>query len=121
MLLDRAQEAPAAMRFHDCRQPLRLERRDRRKAFGDELAVTAMAAEDVILRAKRQRGTDRGALLTDREVGGTLVGELDAGIGAARLEGGEHRLEFADDEHRPQQLDQPGIAIALALVIERRR
>ena len=92
--------------------------RDRRQALGDELAVAAMAAKDLVFGLERQRLADRGALLAEREMRGAFVGVGDVGIGAFGLERGEHRLELAHDQHVAQHLAQRRIAAGGALVGE---
>ena len=110
-------EHPAALlHLHDVHEPPLVEPVDRRQALGDELAVAAVAAEDVVLGRKREGSADRRTFLADGKMGRALVGEFDSRIGAARLEVAEHRLELADDEHVAENAKEPGVAMTLALL-----
>ena len=119
MVLDRAQGPSVLMLLHDAEERRLVEPFDRRQALGDELAVAAVAAEDVVLGAERQGRADCGAFLPDREVRRPAISVLDPAIGAARLEFTEHRLEFAHDQHVAQHLDQEPIAAPRAFVGQR--
>ena len=88
---------------------------DGRQALGDEFAMAAVAAEDVVGRIERQRRADGRSLLADGEMRGPSIGEGDVLIAALGLEGAEHRLELADDHHVAEDLDQRLLAARLAL------
>ena len=107
------------MLLHDAEERRLVEPFDRRQPLGDELAVTAVAAENVVLGAERQGSADGRAFLPDREVRRPAIGVLDPAIGAARLEFTEHRFEFAHDQHVAQHVDQEPIAAPRAFVGQR--
>ncbi len=69
------------------------------ESLGDDLAVAAVAAEDVVLDAEIHAFADGGAFLADGQVRGPGVGILDALVAAELLDVVEHRLEFADYRH----------------------
>ena len=119
--LDRPQQRAALVLFHDRLQRRRIQPGDRRQPLGDELAMAAVAAEDVVVGLQRQRRADRRAFLADREMRRPLVDVVDPGIAALRLEGAEHRLEFADDHHVAQHAQQRCIAVALPFFGQWRR
>ena len=72
----------------------------------------AVRAEDEVLRRQNEALADVGALLADAEVGGAAVVVLDALPGAGLLDGVEHRLEGAHDDHVVEHLDHALFAVA---------
>ncbi len=71
----------------------------RAQAFGQNLAVAAVAAEYEVVCGEVVRHTHSGRLLPHREVGGTGVVVLHAVVAAGGLDQVEHRLKLADGEH----------------------
>ena len=71
--LNGAQQIALLMRFHDAREILRREFGDGGQALGDELAMAPMAAENMVLRRERQRGTNGRALLAERKMGWAFI------------------------------------------------
>ena len=72
---------------------------DRRKALGQDLAVAAVRAEDVVVGRQRERHADRRRLLPDREVRRSGVVVRDALVRALGLDLVEDRLELPDGAH----------------------
>src|SRR5581483_999746 len=68
-LFDGAQDGTVAVGAHDREQVVVAELPDGREALGQDLAVTAMRAEDVVVGGQREGHADRGRLLADGEVG----------------------------------------------------
>src|SRR5438094_980594 len=82
------------MRLERAAQPDGIRGSDGRQSLRQDLAVTAMAAEDVVLDIEKERATDRGGLLTDREmsrsamvVGPAAIGRPDQQTGGERIAG----------------------------------
>src|SRR6185503_7869853 len=73
MGFDRPEETAVLVLLHDAPKDCPVEPFDGGKPLGDELAMAAMTSEDVILRAKRERGTDGGSLLADGEMRGSAI------------------------------------------------
>ena len=91
-----------------------------RVALGEDLAVRAVRAEDEVIGGEHKALTDVGALLADTEVGGAAVVVLDTLPLAGLLDGVEHRLEGAHDDHVVEHLDHAFFAVAgdLGLAVE---
>ena len=83
-----------------------------RVALGEDLTVRAVGAEDEVLWAEHEALADVGALLADAQVGGAAVVVLNALPGAGLLDGVEHRLEGAHDDHVVEHLDHALFAVA---------
>ena len=83
-----------------------------RVALGEDLAVGAVRAEDEVIGRQHVALADVGALLADAEVGGAAVVVLDALPGTGLLDGVEHRLEGAHDDHVVEHLDHALFAVA---------
>ena len=83
-----------------------------RVALGEDLTVGAVGTEDEVLRLQHEALADVGALLADAEVGGAAVVVLNALPGAGLLDGVEHRLEGAHDDHVVEHLDHALFAVA---------
>ena len=83
-----------------------------RVALGEDLAVGAVGAEDEVLGLQHKALTDVGALLADAQVSGAAVVVLDAFPLAGLLDGVEHRLEGAHDDHVVEHLDHALFAVA---------
>lgn len=109
------------MTGHDGVEGRLVERPDRRQPLGDELAMAAVRAEDQVPWPQPERGADGHAFLPDGKVGRPLVGKGNAAIGAGRLEGAQHRLEFADDQHVAKHILQHRRAVGGKLVRKRGR
>ncbi len=73
---------------------------DRGEALGHRVAVAAVRRGDVVVPIEGRAGTDRGGLLTDREVGRALVlvfaGERGVGATTQLV---DHLLQGADGAH----------------------
>ncbi len=69
------------------------------EALGEDLAVAAVRAEDVVLGAQEIGLADGGRFLADRQVRRAPVVVLDALVVAFLLDAVEHGLELADDRH----------------------
>ena len=120
MSLDGIQKRPASITLHHAHEFGPWQLVDRRKSLGDEFAVAAMAAEDMVAGLERERRADRRAFLADREMRRPLVVVGDARIGAGRLQDGQHGLELADDHHVTERIDEGGVAAGQPLLRDRR-
>ncbi len=69
------------------------------EAFGQDFAVAAVGAENVIFRGQVIRLPHRGGFLPDGEVGRAKVVVLDALIGSLPFDAVQHGLKFADEGH----------------------
>ena len=83
-----------------------------RVALGEDLAVGAVRAENEVIGRQHVALADVGGLLADTQVGGAGVVVLDAFPGAGLLDGVEHRLEGAHDDHVVEHLDHALFAVA---------
>ena len=83
-----------------------------RVALGENLTVRAVGAENEVLRRQHEALADVGALLANAEVGGAAVVVLNAFPLAGLLDGVEHRLEGAHDDHVVEHLDHAFFAVA---------
>ena len=83
-----------------------------RVTLGEDLAVGAVRAEDEVIGRQHVALADVGGLLADTQVGGAGVVVLDAFPGAGLLDGVEHRLEGAHDDHVVEHLDHALFAVA---------
>ena len=72
---------------------------DGREALGEDFAVAAVAAVDVVVHAQQVGLADGGGLLADRQVRRAAMVVLDALVVAAQLDLVEHVLKGADDLH----------------------
>jgi hypothetical protein len=98
-LLGGAERLAAQEALHDRLDPLGRQPPGRGQALGQDLAVAAVRAEDLVLRIERRALPHGRRLLADGEVGRAAVVVGDPAPGAGRLEGVEHALELADDDH----------------------
>jgi len=87
-------------------------------AFGEDLAVAAMAAVNVVLNAQQVRLTDGGRLLPNGQVGRPAVVVLQAVEVAAELDLIEHVLERANDGHVAEDADEVRLREPLELVLD---
>ena len=83
-----------------------------RVALGEDLTVGAVRAEDEVIGGEHKALADVGALLADAQVSGAAVVVLDAFPLAGLLDGVEHRLEGAHDDHVVEHLDHAFFAVA---------
>ena len=120
MSLDGIQKRPASIILHQTHKFGPWQLVDRRKSLGDEFAVAAMAAVDMVAGLERERRADRRAFVADREMRGPLVIVGDARIRAGRLQDGQHGLELADDHHVTERIDEGGVAAGQPLLRDRR-
>src|SRR5947208_10712396 len=109
------------MRLERAAQPDGIRGSDGRQSLRQDLAVTAMAAEDVVLDIEEERATDRGGLLTDREMSRSAMVVGHAAICAVAFEQIEHRLELAHQEHVAEHPAEAIVTETAALVLDRRR
>ena len=89
----------AEVAAHDLQQRVVRELLDGGQALGQDLAVAAVGAVDVVVDAEQVGLADGGGFLADGEVGRAAVVVLDALVVAAQLDLVEHVLEGADDLH----------------------
>ena len=78
-----------------------------RQSLGQNLAVTAVAAVDVVVDAQMKGLTDRRRLLPERQVCRAVVSIRNAPIGVAELDFIQHGLKGANDDHvalHPKQI-----------------
>ena len=94
----------------DSDQLIVIEVHDGTHALCQDLTVATVGAEDLVLGRKRHRLADSGALLAGREVGRAKVVEGDALVRPLFLDGVEHRLELADQQHVVVGTHQPILA-----------
>ena len=120
MTLDSPQKRSATKTLHHTQEFGPRQLVDRRESLGDEFAVTAMAAEDMVTGLERERRADRRSFVADREMRRPLVVMGDARIGARRLQGAQHDLELADDHHVTERVEQGGVAAGQPLLRDRR-
>jgi len=97
--------------FHDGKQVLVFHLVDGGHALGQNLAMAAVRTENLVLGLQHHSLADRCTLLSCREVGGTLVGIADPLIHPFLLDGVEHRLKLADEEHVIVGTDQTVLPI----------
>src|SRR5439155_10263685 len=87
------------MRLERAAQPDGIRGSDGRQSLRQDLAVTAMAAEDVVLDIEKERATDRGGLLTDREMSRSAMVVGHAAICAVAFRSEEHTSELQSRGH----------------------
>ena len=90
----------------------------RRVALGEDLPVGAVGAEDEVVRGQYSALADVGGLLADAEVGGALVVVGDALPLSGLLDGVQHRLEGAHDDHVVEHAHEAVLAVARHLGAE---
>ena len=79
------------------------------EAFGEDFAVRAVRAEDMVIGIEQKRLANRRGFLADREMGRAAVIVFDAHVVAAELDLIEHRLKTADDHHVMLDAQQVGL------------
>ena len=84
LLLDDRQAFAAHEVLHDVHQGVVVELADGRHALGQDLAVRAVRAEDVVVDVQQEGLPHRGGLLADRQVRRPLVVVLDALVARPR-------------------------------------
>ena len=94
------------------------ERPDSRQSLGDDLAMAAVGAENLVLGTKRHGTADGGRLLPNRQVRRPLVEIFDAAITSRRFEGMQHAFEFANHQHVAQRFAKPVIAPTASLGLD---
>ncbi len=104
--------------FHDGKQVLVLHLVDGGHAFGQNLAMAAVRAENLVLGLQHHRLADRCTLLSCREMGGTFVVVADPLIHPFLLDGVKHRLKLADEKHVIVGTDQAVLSVQLELLLE---
>src|SRR4029453_17181648 len=97
--LDGTEKSPVPVGFHDPQQFRFAQLPDRGESLGQNLAMTPMGTEDMILGSQRERHPDGGGLLSDREVSRPGVIVRDAFAGPLGLDLVENRFEFPDRAH----------------------
>ncbi len=117
MLFDDLEGVSAHVGLHDVQQLFLTQLSDRAHAFRQDLTVTAVGTEDLVIRVEDHRLSDRGAFLTGGEVGRTEVLVGDSLVHSFFLDHVEHRLELANQEHIVIDANQALLAIGLELFL----
>ncbi|OQB99395.1 MAG: hypothetical protein BWX80_03718 [Candidatus Hydrogenedentes bacterium ADurb.Bin101] len=97
--LDNAKGSAVKIILHDRQQPVTGQVLYGAQPFGDNLPMTAMAAEHVVDDPQMHALTDGSAFLANRKVGRTGVGIGNGLIGTQFLDGIKHRFKLADNRH----------------------
>ncbi len=119
VLLDHPQAVAAKVAAHHLHQRGVIELLDGGKTLGQNLAVAAVAAVDVVVHVEQERLADGGRLLADREVRRALVVVFHALEVPTQLYLVEHVLERADELHVVLDADQVLAGIVRQLVLDR--
>ena len=112
------QGLPAQEALHDGLEVALVHLVHRRVALGEDLPVGAVGAEDEVVRGQYSALADVGGLLADAEVGGALVVVGDALPLSGLLDGVQHRLEGAHDDHVVEHAHEAVLAVARHLGAE---
>ena len=118
-LLHHAQALPTKEILHDAHQRVVIQLVDRREALGEDFAVTAMTAVDVVFDIQQIGLADGGGFLADGQMGRTAVVVGDALVGALELHFVQHVLEAADDHHVALDALEVVFAEVLQLILDR--
>ena len=104
------EEPAVAVGFDDGCDLVRRHSTHGRQPLGDDFAMAAVRAENLVCGPEGHGTADGGGLLPDGQVRRPFIDIFDAAIGACRLEGVKHALELADHKHMPQGGAQPVLA-----------
>ena len=105
-LLDRTKHRAIAVSSHNCHELLVTQLPDCRECFRQDLAVTAMRSENVIIGSQRECHAYGCRFLPNRKVRGTGVIVSDPLVGAGGLELLQNGFKFADRTHLPPDLQE---------------
>jgi hypothetical protein len=117
--LNRAQKRAVRVGAHDLEQVVVAQLSNGGKALGENLAVAAVRAEDVVVGRERKRHPDRRRFLPDREMGRPGMGVGDPLVRAFRLDLLQRRLELANAAHVLPDVQQIGSGEARRLLRDR--
>ena len=99
LLFHHPERVAAEIGLHDPLEIRLVQLVDGRQALGQDLAVTPVATEDVIVHRQEECLAHGGGFLADRKVGGALVDVRDVAVLSLPLDLVQHGLELADEDH----------------------